>query len=140
MATATARRTAHRRTTMRRIILVFAAFLIAAPLFAAVQFGNVDINVGDTWSETSGYGSDVTVALDNSMGVDNPAGFSKDQYQQKQTKSISRSKNVRVTGVAGPKISGLQVEYTSVIINGVDETALFSGKQYAIDINGNHVG
>ena len=124
---------------MKRIILVFATLVIAAPLFAAVHFGNVDVNVGDTWTEQSGYGSDVTVAIDNSMGVHNPAGIPPGQYQQQQTKAISRTKNVLVTAVQGPKISGLQVEYTNVTINGVDQTGLFSGKQYAIDINGNHI-
>jgi hypothetical protein len=121
-------------------LTLVAVLALASPAFA-VTFGSATLAVGDSWTETSSYGSDITVTIDNGMGAGNPHNGNSllGPTQRRQQKSISRVKSVKVTSVAASRISGLEVQYSQVTVNGVDQTSMFAGKKYAIDIDGNHV-
>lgn len=137
-----------RRTAMNKLVIAFVvvAFASAPALLAqpaAATFGSAAVAAGDTWTESSGYGSDIEFTLDNGMGgstwTDADANLQLTEAQRHQNPSVSRVKRVQITGLQGHKIGGLEVEYTEVKINNTDVSGLFSGKKYAIDINGNHV-
>jgi hypothetical protein len=126
---------------MRHLTVALAVALLVPSASFAVTFGAATLAVGDTWTETSAYGSDITVTIDNGMGTGNPHNGDSllGPTQKRQQKSISRVKTVKVTGVNAQRISGLEVEYTAVTINDVDQSGLFAGKKYSVDITGNHV-
>jgi len=48
---------------------LFGALILGAAF--AVTFGSATLAVGDSWTETSSYGSDITVTIDNGMGAGN---------------------------------------------------------------------
>lgn len=123
-----------------RLLITLAALLIVAPLSAAITFGTSSVDVGSSWTETSRYGSSIDVTVDNGMGVGNPHNATLAPTQSHQEMSVQRTKTITVTSMQGRKIGGFSVQYTSVLINGTDVSAMFASNTYAIDINGNHVG
>src|SRR5688500_6818042 len=121
------------RKAMNRITLALVAVVLLLPhgLFA-VTFGSANVAVGDTWTETSSYGTDMTLTIDNGMGpghADNGSGLLTSTERRQRT-SISRTKKMKVTALQGHRISGLEVEFTQVMFNGVDQKTLFAVIKY----------
>lgn len=133
-----------RKTMNRSVITLFAIALLGTTSLLAqnVTFGDTTLAAGTSWTETSSYGSSIDFTVDNGMSGDDPDinGNTQLTPYRHQTASISRSKQVTITSTKanGKKIGGFTVAYSSVVINGVAQT-MFAGKQYAIDVNGNHV-
>ena len=123
---------------MKRTIFALAVLIVATPMMA-VTFGTSTVNAGSSWTESSQYGSSIDIVVDNGMGVGNPHNATLSPSQAHQETSIQRTKTITVTQMLGQKIGGFTVSYTMVKINGTDVSSTFSGKTYAIDINGNHV-
>lgn len=120
----------------------FALFLIALALPVAafaVTFGSTPVAVGNSWTQTSSYGSSMELTVDNGMGTGKPYSAQIPPGLASQQTSITVTKSLKVTAMQGPKISGVEVDYDHVEIDGIDRTSLVSGHRYAIALNGGHV-
>ena len=126
--------------------MFFSALILAtAPLVAqTVTFGDSNLTAGSSWTDSSSYGSTIAFTVDTGMGSNDPNVNGTSQLLpavQTQSTSISRTKQVTISSTRGngKKIAGFNVAYSSVVVNGVDQTNTYAGKTYSVDVNGNHV-
>lgn len=116
------------RTIALTAILLCATIAIAEEP-ASITFAASSVNAGDTWTDTSSYETSLALSLNDSY---------RDLPATTQTTSVSRTKRVKVLSAQGnDRLTGVEVEYSAVELNGADVTSSFAGKKYVITVQGN---
>lgn len=116
------------RTIALTAILLCAAFASAEEP-QSITFAASSVNPGDSWIDSSSYETTLALSLHDSY---------RDLPPTTQTTSVSRVKRVEVLSALGnDRLTGVEVEYSSVEINDVDVSSTYTGKKYVITVQGN---
>jgi len=115
--------------TIALTAMLLCAVLASADDRDSITFAASSVNAGDSWTDISSYETSLALSLNDSYRELPPTT---------QTTSVSREKRVTVLSAQGnDKLTGVEVEYDSVEINGVDVTPAYAGKKYVITVQGN---